>query len=149
MTAQLVVDTFDNLVLAMIRAGVQEYGATCGVYDTQAPANYEDKIITASLPYLVFLAGDSITEGPRTIGRHGAREKTFQVMYVGRTREQAKATADLTDAVLDGKRVDPGEFPGASRIVRTERSGIRREETYTGTGKVPLIYGTTTFLFVP
>lgn len=146
---ELELDPFDELVLQQLRDTVQLYGAECGVYDTVAPANYETNTIVVEVPYLVFRSDDSITEGPRRIDSSASRERTFAVVHVGSTREQARAAGNLAIVALDKRRVDPARFPGGSWIRFTERSGIRREETFTGAGKVPLLYGIDAFTFVP
>ncbi len=122
----------DDAVLAMLKAG-----GNLNVHDVEAPVDADGKVITATLPYVVYSSG-SPTDGPELYdGRTTAREMEFDVMYVGADRNQAKAAGERAESRI--RRLSPGAGFGIVRKV--DGLPMRRETTYTAPGGKSLIYG--------
>ena len=112
------------------------------VYDGDVPdSNADTKVISATLPYLVFYAmTDAPATGDSLAGTSGAYLTEFQLTGVGDSREQAKFILERAKAALDRTRV---VFPSGSRFVRRtdDNQWVRRDDTWTRPGGKPLFFG--------
>lgn len=121
----------DEDVLAMLRA-VEHLN----VHDGYVDVDEASKVIAVELPYVVYSSTPGRDREERYSGHAVGRVTDFRITGVGETREQAKAVLDRARAAISRKRI------GQALIKRdNENQPVRREDTYTRPGGLPLFYG--------
>ena len=133
---------FDDAVLDLLRAiGTGE--APLPVFDgeTVPTSENDDKVIVAPVPYLVafFNLGDEA--GRRLDGFPSQLNPSFQVTYVGGTREQAKWAGRKQRAALRGVRLDLGDGKRSWMVRCIDSQLITRDRNARRAGNEPLFYG--------
>ena len=110
-------------------------GADLNVHDGYINADETTKVISVSLPYVVFYSTPGYDNDLRFFGA-GGRVVEFQVTGVGATREQAKWALDKARDALNRQRLN------GSVIRRSDDNAmVRRDDDYTRPGGGPLFYG--------
>lgn len=89
----------DNAILATLAdAGLR-------VFDGVVPVDDQDaRVVTTTLPYVVFYSSLGDDDNPRLSGDRGRRSVFFQITYIGGTREQAKWAGEKQRAALSNKK---------------------------------------------
>lgn len=133
----------DDDLLAMLDASptlvLAPFGKPGGInaiYDGYVVADETAKVISVPLPYVVFYSPPGYDRDERQGGQVGGRVLRFTITGVGQDRTQAKFVLDKARAVLSRK------FLGSNLIIRDDDDQpVRREDTYTRPGNLPLFYG--------
>lgn len=106
------------------------------VYDGYVDADETAKIISVSLPYVVFYSTPGYDRDERAGGQVGGRVLEFTITGVGMNRDQAKRVLDNARDMLSRKRLNTNLI-----IRQPDNQPVRREDTYTRPGGRPLFYG--------
>lgn len=95
-------NTVDDVVLELLEAVLAH------VHDGQVPVDDSDSnVVTSALPYVVYYSNLGDDDTRRYSGRATRREVTFQITYVGGTREQAKWAGQRARGALADRRLWP------------------------------------------
>lgn len=121
----------DSDLLALLR-GV----TNLNVYDGYVNADDTLKVIAVPLPYVVFYSTPGYDNNKRMCGGVSGRVLEFTVTGVGGTVEQTKWALDKARTVLSRQRLN------GNLIIRDDSNDpVRREDTYSQPGGLPLFYG--------
>lgn len=112
------------------------------VYDGYVTDSDETaKTISAPPPYVVFYGfNDDDGVGDSLAGSVGAHLTSFQITYVGLSREQARLVGERAAGALNRKYV---AMPAGQRLVRRVDSGlgVRRDDVWSRPDGRPLFFG--------
>lgn len=114
------------------------------VNDGVVDADNDGNTVTLPVPYLVYtssLGDDRFEENTRLSGDRGRLSVFFSVMYVGSTREQAKAAGERVRAAFRRQRVSGAGIGKSWLIVLEESQRIRRADDAISPTDRPLFYG--------
>ena len=121
----------DDDLIAMLEAV-----PNLNVHDGYVDADEAAKVISVTLPYVVFYSTPGYDNDARHCGGVGGRVVEFQITGVGGTREQAKWALDKARTVLSRQRLN------GNLIIRADDNpSVRRDDDYTRPGGLPLFYG--------
>lgn len=125
--------TVDIAVLTKLRT------VLANVHDGQVPVDESDSnVVTSAMPYVVYYSDVGLDDTRRLSGHATKRETSFQVTYVGETRDQAKwageqARAQLADSSLG--------LPGGGRMRVADSQRVVRDNDARLPGGGRLFYG--------
>ncbi len=127
-----VVDT--ALLALLVATGVD-------INDNFVDADNSTAVVTYPVPYIVYMSSIGDDHMPRMSGHYGQRSVYFSLMYVGSTREQAKAAGEKARAALRRKRVTGAGIRSSGLIQLDESQRVRRDDDAIHADGHPLFYG--------